>query len=111
MQSMESFTAPNWDEVHERNIVKNSIPIELLDETNQGCTVIATNFNQIIDQNYFVRSDQLANELKYDRENDTLIIPCELIQNEKSRLNVWFAITESPKHAEKYEYFITDWEE
>ena len=111
MQSMEPFTAPNWDEVRERDIVKNSIPIEILDETNQGCIVIAKKFYQIIDQNYFVKSDQLVNELKYDRENNTLIIPCEFIQDEKSRLNIWYVITESPKHAEKYEYFVTEWEE
>lgn len=111
MQSMEPFTAPDWDKVRERDIVKNSIPIELLEETNQGCIVTATKFYQIIDHSYFVKSEQLTKELKYDRENNTLIIPCELIQDEKSRLNVWYVVTESPKHAEKYEYFVTELKE
>jgi len=110
-KQMESFTAPNWDEVRERDIVKNSIPIELLDETDQGCTVTAEKFHQIIDHHFFVKAEQLAKKLEYDRENNTLVIPCKDIQDEKSRLNVWYATTESSKHAEKYEYFITKWEE
>lgn len=111
MQSMEPFTKVVWDEVRQRDIIKNSIPIELLDETDQGCVVTATNFNRIVDHSEFAKAEQLVNELKHDRENNTLTIPCELIKDEKSRLNIWVVIKESPKHAEKYEYFITEWEE
>ena len=111
MKGMEQFAALDWDEVRERDIVKNSIPVNLLDETDQGCKVTANHFDQIIDHVYFVKAEQLANELKYDKENKTLIIPCEFIQDEKSRLNIWYVITASPKHAEKYEYFVTEWEE
>ncbi len=65
----------------------------------------------IIDHQYFVRSDELANKLQFDRENQTFILPCDELAGEKSRLNVWYVIPEAKKHAEKYEYFITEWEE
>jgi len=34
-----------------------------------------------------------------------------MIVGEKSRLNVWYMLEESPNHPTKYEYFITEWEE
>ena len=38
------FSPVNWDEVQPRDIVKNSIPIELLDTNGNSCTVIGENF-------------------------------------------------------------------
>ena len=101
---------PNWNEVRERDIVKNSIPIVFLEKNNDNCKFKAENFNLIIDHPYFVRSQQLVTELKYDRENETLIMPCQNILEEKSRLNVWYAVEEADRHAKKYEYFITSWD-
>ena len=54
MQSMEPFTTVDWDEVRERDIIKNSIPIELLNETNQGCITTAVNFDTIINNSDFI---------------------------------------------------------
>jgi len=109
-QFFESFTPINWDEVHERDIVKNSIPIELIEKMNGDCKVSALKFVMITDQDLFVRSEELANELKFDREDTTIILPCDKLEGEKSRLNVWIAIEESDKHPNKYEYFITPWD-
>lgn len=104
------YTVPNWDEVRERDIVKNSIPIVKLEETLGGCKVTAEKFQQIIDHAYFIRSADLVNQLNFDSENNTLIIPCDELKGEKSKLNVWYAKEEAPKHGEKYEYFVTPWE-
>ena len=109
-QFFESFTPINWDEVHERDIVKNSIPIKLIEKMNGDCKVSALKFAMIIDFDLFVRSEELANELKFDREDTTIILPCDELEGEKSRLNVWIAIEESDKHPNKYEYFITPWD-
>ena len=107
----EQFTQVNWDEVKTRDIVKNSIPIYLLEEQDAKCKVDARKFDLIIDHQFFVRSDELVRELNYDRENETLLISCELLKGEKSRLNVWYALEEAEKHSKKYEYFVTVWEE
>ncbi len=108
----EYFSEPVWDEVLERNIVKNSIPIIYQANLNGGnCSVYAEKFDVIIEHKYFVRGEELADKLNYDKEKNTLIISCDKLDGEKSRLNVWYVLEESPKHPEKYEYFITKWEE
>lgn len=103
----EQFTPPDWSEVKDRNIVKNSIPITILETQGADCLVSAKNFNYIIEHNYFKRSQDLANELQYDKENETIIVSCDRIPNDTSKLDVWYATDEAIHHAEKYEYFIT----
>jgi len=107
----EQLSDVNWDEVLPRNIVKNSIPIVLIADQGDECIVDAGDFNLIVYHNYFVRSDDLIRELNYDQENNVLTIACDMLQDEKSRLNVWYALEESESHANKYEYFVTIWEE
>ena len=103
----EQFTKPNWDEVEKRNIVKNSIPTMLIERSDKGCLISANNFEYILDHQYFVRSQELAKELRYDQENKTLLVSCEDITDEKLKLHVWYATEEALKHSLKYEYFIT----
>lgn len=105
------YTPVVWEEVIERNIVRSSIPIEILDTENDNCIVSAKNFDKIVDHQYFVKSENIIEELKYDRNDETLSIPCDLLEGDKSRLNVWFVVEESPKHPNKYEYFVSPWEE
>ncbi len=106
---LEQFSKVNWNEVKERNIVKNSIPIIFLEEKDSSCIVNADNFDLIISHEYFERSADLERELNYDGENETLLVSCDLLDGEKSRLHVWYALKESEKHPTKYEYFITPW--
>jgi len=106
---LEQFSKVNWNEVKERNIVKNSIPIIFLEEKGSSCIVNAENFDLIISHEYFERSADLERELNYDSESDTLLVSCDLLDGEKSRLHVWYALKESEKHPTKYEYFITPW--
>ncbi len=105
------FAAPNWDEVTPRNIVKNSIPITLLESNGSDCKVEAMRFNDIIDHPYFVKGEQLADELNHNREQNTLTISCEKLDAEKSELVIWYATEEAGKHATKYQYWINPWEE
>jgi len=105
------FTSPNWDELSPRNIVKVSIPITLLESNGSDCKVEAMRFNDIIDHPYFVKGEQLADELNHNREQNTLTIPCEKLDAEKSELVIWYATKEAGKHAAKYQYWINPWEE
>jgi len=108
---LEQFTEPNWQEVSERNIVKNSIPIVLLEKQDGKCNVSAQKFDIIIEHPYFIRGNELARELNYDTDDKTLVVLCDLLEGEKSRLNVWYALEESSKHSKKYQYFVTPWNE
>ena len=105
------YTPVIWDEISERDIVRSSIPIEILEMEDNTCTVSAKNFDKIVDHQYFTRSDEITKTLKYDRNNETISLSCDLLEGDKSRLNIWFVVEESPKHPNKYEYFVTPWEE
>ena len=105
------YTPVVWDEVLERNIVRSSIPIESISKENNNCIVTAKNFDTIIDHQYFVRSSEIAEKLNYDRTNETLSVSCDVLEGDKSRLNVWFVVEESEVHSNKYEYFVTSWED
>lgn len=103
------FEPINWDEIFPRNIVKNSIPIELLETNGNSCTVTGENFEMITSFVYFVRSHEVTEKLQYDAQEKTLVVPCEELQGEKSRLNVWYIVEEDPDHPMEWKYFITPW--
>lgn len=103
------ITPVDWDELLPREIVKNSIPIELLEENFLSCKVAAPTFEMITSHQYFIRADELTKELQYDNKTKTLIVPCDQLAGEKSKLFVWYAIEEARKHATKYEYWIEEW--
>ncbi len=103
------FTPPNWDEVSPRDLVKNSIPITLLGMDGKDCAVEAMRFDSSIDHRYFVKGEQLADELNYKRELNRLTVPCEKLDAEKSELVIWYATEEASKHATKYQYWIKEW--
>ena len=106
---LQQFSQVNWDKVNEVDIIKNSIPITLLENLGSECKVDAHNFDLIIDYEFFIRQNELAKELNYDRENETLMLPCDLLKGEKSRLNIWYVVEESTLHSKKYQYFVTEW--
>lgn len=110
-QFSEQFTPVNWDEVASRNIVKNSIPVTIIDRQNGDCLVSAHYFDSITDHRFFVKGDDLGRKLQYDNGTETLVLPCDDLEGEKSRLNIWYATEEAKKHSMKYEYFITPWNE
>ena len=108
---LEDFKPVDWNDVKPRNIVKNSIPITLIEETGGKCKVKADTFDLIIDHEYFIRANELELELEFDRENKTIVISCNMLEGDKSRLNVWYVIEESSTHSKKFQYFVTPWEE
>lgn len=97
---------PNWDEILPHNIVKQSIPIVLLEDADGDCKVSADNFDIIIDHEYFLRGQEFAAQLNYDRESETLVLPCDKLYGEKSWLNIWYVLEEAPLHSMKFQYFV-----
>ena len=106
---LENFRPVDWDDVKPRNIVKNSIPITLIEETGEKCKVKADTFDLIIDHQYFIRANDLVRQLNYDRDNATLTLSCDQLKGEKSRLHVWYVVEESEKHSKKYDYWVSVW--
>ena len=71
------ITPIDWDEIFKRNIVKNSIPIELLETNGNSCTVTGMNFEMILAHDYFIKRDAASDKLQFDEQENTLVVPCE----------------------------------
>lgn len=108
------FSEPVWDQIPPKYIVKNSIPVYVIDQNgtiNNECVVSAHNFNLIIDHPYFKRADELAKNLKYDKAKETMILSCNDLIGNVSRFNVWYVTEESPKYPAKFQYFVTQYDD
>jgi len=105
---LEKFTSVDWSEVKERDIVKNTVPIELIESQDITCKVYAEKFYLIVDHDYFTNSKKLINELDFDNSTSTLFLPCEELSYDSPALHVWYVLEESDRHSGKYEYFITE---
>jgi len=106
---LDTFTGPNWDEVNPHDVVKNVIPITLIDKVDNNCKMSAENLDNVIEHQYFVRGKEFAQAVNYDVKNNTIVLPCEMVDDEKSRLHVWYIIEEAPRHGGTYKYFVTPW--
>ena len=103
------LTPLNWDEVKKRDTVISAIPITTIQEDNGKCEVDAKGLGAILDHEYFVKSDQLSSKLNFDRAKETITVACSELHEEKSKLHIWYVLEEAPKHATKYQYWITEW--
>lgn len=104
---IEPITEPKWDELKPRDVVKNTIPITVL-ERNGDCLVSAEKLDLILNHGEFIQSDKLERKLNYDREKNTIKIGCDKLIDDAMNLHIWFIIPEATKSAGKFTYFITD---
>jgi hypothetical protein len=106
---VDTFRESDWNKIGPHDVVKNVIPITLIEKTDHNCKMSAENLNSVIEHQYFVRGKEFAQEVKFDAKNNTVVLPCEMIDGEKSRLHVWYIKEEAPKHGGTYKYFVTTW--
>jgi len=101
-----------WDKVFQRNIIKNSIPIEILENQNGICNIKAENFQLILKAPEFTKSQDLVRELDYNNDTKTIKISCDKLPGnklpgEKDKLHVWIVRGETEKFSGRYQYFVT----
>lgn len=106
---LDTFTGPNWDDLNPHDVVKNVIPITLIERTDSNCKMSAENIGNVIEHQYFIRGKEFAQTVKFDAKNSSVVLPCEMIADEKSRLHVWYIKEEDPRHGGTYKYFVTPW--
>lgn len=104
---IEPLIEPEWDKLKPRDIVKNTIPITVL-ERDSKCLVSAEKLDLALDHDYFIQSDKLERQLNYDRERKTIKIECDEFIDDTMNLHIWYVIPEAPQSAERFTYFITD---
>ena len=95
----------NWSEVKPRFIIEFSVPITIVEENGNNCTVYAEGFNPntLVE---FMHAANLVNELKYNAEEKTIIIPCDKMHGDPSELTIWWVTPNANAHQSKYEYYI-----
>jgi len=98
----------DWSNQVPRDIVKSAIPIQIIEKQGQECLVNAYKLEAILDHEYFVKGKELEKKLKFDRETNSIKIPCDLMKQDDAKLHIWFVLETAPKHGAGYEYYITD---
>jgi len=106
---LDTFTGPNWDEISPHDVVKNVISLTLIEKIDSSCKMFAENLDNVIEHQYFIRGKEFAQAVKFDANNSTVVLPCEMVDGEKSRLHVWYIKEEAPGHGGTYKYFVTPW--
>ena len=99
-----------WDEVHPREIIKVVLLMNIIEESGNDCKVKVDRLDTIIDHEPFIRSQEFAQKVNFDRDTNTIIVPCDDLAGEKSRLHIWYVDEASSMHATKYQYVITPFE-
>ena len=102
----------DWDKIFPRNIIKNSIPIEILENQNGICNIKAENFQLILKTPEFTKSQDFARELDYNNDTKTIKMSCDKLPGDKlpgdkNKLHVWIVRGEAEKFSERYQYFVT----
>lgn len=108
---IDKFSPIDWDKIHPRNIVKNSIPVELLESNGSSCVLKADTFEMILNHDYFIRNYAAIEKLQFNEHEKTIVLPCDEIHGDISRLNIWYVVEESPLHPTEWKYFVTAWDE
>jgi len=102
---------PNWDEIHPKYIVKNSVAISLVEKEGGMCKLSASELDTILVHQYFVQADDFANNVNYDQEYETIKLPCEVLPDEESRLHVWYVTQDSPVLPTIFKYYVSPFSE
>ncbi|MGH9998901.1 MAG: hypothetical protein ACRD90_03445 [Nitrosopumilaceae archaeon] len=104
---VDMFREPDWNELNPHDVVKNSVPLILIEKTDGSCKMSAENLDSVIEHQYFVSGQEFAQAVKFDSKNETVVLPCEMIVGDKSRLHVWYIKEEATRFGGKYKYFVT----
>jgi len=94
-------------EVVEKYVQIHVLALYLPEEVSSGkCKVVAQNIMNLISRPDFIRSEEFAQELNFDRNLSTIIVPCDYISSKVSLLVVNFVTEESPIDATLYKWEI-----
>ena len=97
----------DWENISEKNIVTNTVLLSLVEERSDGCLVYSERLAGMFDHEYFVRSSEMQKQLQYNESDQTIVVPCENMQDEKLRLHLSYIEEGAPKDGTKYEYKFT----
>ena len=97
-----------WENISQKNIIENTVLLSLVEERKDGCLVHSDRLSSMFDHEYFIRSSEMQKQLQYNEDDQTLVVPCENMQDEKLRLHLRYVEQDTPKDGTKYEYTFTE---
>jgi len=105
---IEPIMPADWENISERNTVENTVLLSLIEERREGCLVYSDRLSSMFDHDYFIHSSEMQKQLQYNEGAQTLVVPCENMQDEQLRLHLRYVKQEAPKDGTKYEYTFTE---
>ena len=95
----------DWNEVEPRFIIEFSVPITIVEKIGNDCTVFSGDFDpkNLVE---FMHATDLENKLKYNAEEETIVIPCDKMHGDPSEFTIWWVTSNANAHQSKYEYYI-----
>ena len=105
---IEPIMPADWENISKKNIVENTVLLSLVEERSEDCLVYSNRLSSMFDHEYFIHSSEMQKQLQYNEVDQTLIVPCENMQDEQLRLHLRYITQDAPKDGTKYEYYFTE---
>lgn len=105
---VEPFVPADWDNISEKDIVRNTVLLSLVEESGGGCLMHSEKLVGMFDHPYFIRSMEMQKALQYDEEAQTIVTSCENMQDEQLRVHLRYVKQDAPKDSTKFEYTFTE---
>jgi len=107
-KALEPLLPADWENISKKDIIKNTVLLSLVEEKNDKCLVYSDKLTGMFDHAYFVRSSEMQEQLQYNEDNQTLLVPCENMLDDKIRLHLRYIQQDAPKDGTKFEYSFSE---
>ncbi len=104
---LKPFEDPDWETIPPKYIVKNSLIISLIESGGENCKLSAKGLNNIVGHQFFIQADDFSSKVNYEKNSETIELPCRVLPKDESRLHVWYVTEDSPVFSNIYKYNVS----
>ena len=104
---LKPFEDPDWETIPPKYIVKNSLVISLNESDGEKCNLSAKGLSNIIAHQFFTQADDFSSKVNYEKNSETIELPCRVLPEDESRLHVWYVTEDSPNFPNIYKYNVS----
>ena len=81
---------------------------KLLNESDgEKCKLSAKGLSNIIGHQFFTQADDFSSKVNYEKNSETIELPCRVLPEDESRLHVWYVTEDSPNFPNIYKYNVS----
>jgi len=104
---LKPFEEPDWETIHPKYIVKNSLVISLIESDGENCKLSAKGLNNIVGHQFFTQAEDFSNKVNFEKNSETIKLPCKVLSEDESRLHIWYVTEDSPIFSNIYKYNVS----